>query len=592
MISVQRGSLGSARPQPSRGVRLRRAWGLLRPYGWRTLGAAGAIAAATAASLAPPYLAGRAIDDVINQGTTQQLDLIVGAMVVALMVGWAAGFAQTYLVGWVGQHALRDLRTRLFEHLQHLPVAFYDRNSTGLLISRMTNNVEALDQLVTDGVNALVSSIVTVAAATIVLFVLDPELALVTFGVIPLLAVGTLIYGRLSGPVFRSALNAVADVTTNMEESLAGGRVVRAFVQEERHRRDFDVVNAHNREVNWRAIRLISFYLPYVQLISILSVSIVAVYGGFQVIDGSQELGIVVSFIGYLRMALAPLPDIGGLYSTYQQGTAALDQSFELLEERSEIVEEPGAPDLPRLSGRVEFENVHFGYGPDRPVLRNASFSISAGETVAIVGPTGSGKSTLINLIPRFYDPQAGRVLVDGQDVRGVSVASLRRQIGLVPQEPLLFSGTVRENIAFARPDATAGEVSEAARSVGVLDALTALPDGLETEVGERGASLSAGQRQLVALARASLISPPLVILDEATASLDFATETQIGEALQRLLAGRTSLIVAHRLSTIRDADRIIVLVDGQIAENGTHDELLAEHGAYAELFRRWSESA
>jgi ATP-binding cassette subfamily B protein len=377
-----------------------------------------------------------------------------------------------------------------------------------------------------------------------------------------------------------------------MEESFAGGRVVRGFVQEERHRRAFDAINAQNRDVQMRGIVLIAAYLPFVLLVSNVALAAVVVVGGLQVIDGTKQLGVVVSFVAYLRLALAPLSDIGGLYTLYQQGMAALDQCFELLGERPEIVDRPDAPDLPPAHGEVEFDRVSFGYGEERPVLSDVSLTIPPGETVAILGATGAGKSTLIKLLPRFYDPTGGRVLVDGHDIREVSVTSLRRQIGLVPQEPMVFTGTVAENIAFADPDADDEKVEEAARGVGVLDVLEALPGGLGTEVGERGASLSAGQRQLIALARANLVDPRIVILDEATASLDVATEVRIRDALKRLLSGRTALIVAHRLETARDADRIVIVDAGRIVETGTHDELLAAGGEYARLYREWSDSA
>jgi ATP-binding cassette, subfamily B, bacterial len=321
--------------------------------------------------------------------------------------------------------------------------------------------------------------------------------------VIPLLAAGTWIYSRLSAPVYHAVLNSIATVTENLEGSLSGVRVVRAFVQEQRHERAFDAVNEKNREVNVRAIKLIALHLPFVQLISIGSIALVAVYGGFQVIDGDQTLGIVVSCIGYLRLALSPLPDIGGLLTLYQQGSAALDQSFELLAEKPEVIERKGAREPPNVRRQVEFDHVDFSYDPGRQVLSDVSFKVAPGDTVAIDGPTGAGKTTLINLLPRFHDPTRGRVLVDANDAREVDLSSPWRQIGLVPQEALLFTGSVRSNIAFGAPEASDAEIEQAARRVGVLDALQALPEGLPTDVGERGTSLSAGQRQLVALAPA-----------------------------------------------------------------------------------------
>ena len=592
-MSAEPTALAAGRePTVKTGVRMGRIWSLLRPYRRRVAAAVVAVAVATATTLAPPYLAGKAVDDVINAGTTRQLDDILLILVGALALGWFAGWAQTYFVGWVGQNALRDLRTRLFDHLQSLSVGFYDRRSEGVLISRLTNNVEQLDELVTDGVNNLVTTVITIVGSAVVLVIVDVELALISLAVVPVIMVGTWVYGRLSAPVYRRSMNTIADVTDYMEESFVGGRVVRSFVQEDRHRRDFDAINTRNRDVDLRTIVLISLYLPFVLLASNVALAAVIVFGGIQVIDGDKELGVVVAFIGYLRLALTPLPDVGGLYSTYQEGMAGLDQIYELLEERSEVPDRPGAPDLPTVRGEIELEHVHFGYGAAHPnVVNDVSMKIDPGETVALVGATGSGKTTIVKLLIRFYDPDEGRILIDGNDIREVTIASLRHQIGYVPQEPFLFSGTVRDNIAFAHPDASDEEVAEAARRVGVFEVLEALPDGLDTPVGERGANLSVGQRQLVTLARASLVDPPIVVLDEATASLDVATEARVSEALKRLLANRSALVVAHRLETVRNADRIVILDAGKVVETGTHEELLAEGGVYADLYRQWQDT-
>lgn len=573
-----------------RSRRLRVLGELLRPYRGRAALAMLAILVATVASLAPPYLAGRAVDDVVQTQDTDVLHRVVIAIAIALAIGWIASWARTYLIGSIAQRALRDLRVKLFSHVESLSISFFDSHRSGSVISRMTNDVEALNQLVTGGIDALIADAFVIVGTLVVLFLLDPELALVALVAMPLVAAGAWYYRRLAGDAYKASLDTIAGVTSSLEEGIAGARVVRTFAQEDRHRAEFDELNLANRATNLRQVELAALYLPAIAFLSTAAIAAILLIGGFQVIDGSVEIGVLVSFIAYMQMALAPLNDIAGLYTTYMQGAAGLDQALELFDEQPEVVESEDAVDLPPLRGEIEFDRVTFSYGDGRRILDGVSLHADPGDTIAIVGPTGAGKSTFLKLLIRFYDPDSGRVLVDGRDIREASFASLRGQMGIVSQESLLFAGTVRDNIAYADPDAGDERIERAAESVGVREALASLPHGLDTEVGELGANLSNGERQLVALARASLTDPRILILDEATSSLDAGTENQIRAALRRLLSGRTAFVVAHRLSTIREADRIVVIDKGRIVESGTHDELIASGGVYAGLYEEWRE--
>jgi ABC-type multidrug transport system fused ATPase/permease subunit len=578
-----------------RGRKLRGLWLLLSPYRWRVVAMLVALVLASAAALAPAPLAKVAIDQGIQQHDSGVLNVVVAAFLLSAVIYGIATYAQTYLVGWVGQRALQDLRVQLFKHLQSLSIGFYSRNRAGVIISRLTNDVEALDQLVEEGLATLIQSGLTLLGVVVILVVMDFQLALLTFLVLPLLALGAFLFRIAAADAYRLTREKIASITGYLQESLSGIRVVRAFGQEPRHIRRFRELNDENRDANMTTVNLNAAYFPAVELLSALVTVEILVIGGIEAIDGHTSTGVVFAFVAALSNFFDPIQQLSQLYTIYQSGMAALDKIFELLDEPPELADQPGAVDLPPLRGELRFDEVSFRYGVGDGAayaLQDIDLQIPAGQTVALVGETGAGKSTFAKLVARFYDPTDGRILVDGHDVRSITAHSLRSQMGVVPQEAFLFSGTIRENISFGRADADDDDVRDAARAVGADTFIERLEHGYDTQVGERGIQLSAGQRQLLAFARALVADPRILVLDEATSNVDVHTEGLIEEGLRRLVAGRTAIVIAHRLSTIRHAGRIIVLEHGRIVEQGTHEELLDLGGHYWRLYRDWAEQA
>jgi ATP-binding cassette subfamily B protein/subfamily B ATP-binding cassette protein MsbA len=565
----------------------RRLLGELLPLRRQLASVALLVLLSTCAQAGAPWLIGYAIDRHVVRGDAAGLTRTMLLLLLLYAAGALASRAQFYLLGVVGQRALAGLRVRLFDKFQRLPLSYFDRHPLGDLMSRVVNDVGTLNQLFSQGFAQLAASSVGLAGIVVALLLLNPRLALVTFTILPLMFLTTFLFARRARTAFRRTRETAAEVFGGLQEEFAGIREAQAYgragVNIERFRRR----NTTNRNANVQAAGVTSAFAPAIDVLSTLGTAVVVGYGGYLVFRGALTVGYFAAFLIYVQQFFRPVQFISQGYAQFQSSLAGAERIFAILSEGEEPAEEPGASELSRVEGRVEFEHVTFAYEPGREVLRDVSFCAEPGQTVALVGRTGAGKTTIANLIPRFYDATGGAVLIDGHDVRRVTRRSLRTHIATVPQEPFLFRGTVADNIGYGRADASRDDIVRAATAVGAHDLITALPQGYDTPVGERGGALSRGQRQLITIARAMLANPRILILDEATSSIDTRTEALIQSALARLLSGRTSVVIAHRLSTVRKADRILVIEQGRIVESGTHEALAEGAGAYAELSRR-----
>jgi ABC-type multidrug transport system fused ATPase/permease subunit len=562
----------------------RRLFKLLGPYKKKMFFATLLMFVTTGMNLLWPNLMRIAIDFNIANGDYVGLARTALLLLGAFIVLFAAMRTQRYLLSYVGQHMLSSLRARLFRHLQRLHLGYHDVTSTGRTVSRVVNDVQVINELLSQGLVRVIGDLLLLGGVIVIMMTMSPRLALYSFMVIPLMVLASYLFSRKARSAYRETRQTVASVVGGLAEDISGMREIQAFTQERNQRARFEDVNVSNRESHIRALSLSFIFIPAVEFLGILSVAIVLFFGGRLVISGALTIGILVAFISYVTRFFQPIRELSQLYSTLQRAMAAGEQVFKLLDTEPQIRDEPDAIDLHAPAGRIEFADVSLSYRPDFQVLHGVNFSVEPGNMVALVGPTGAGKSSIINLIARFYEVSGGAVRIDDYDVRSVTQQSLRRHMAIVAQEPVLFPLTIKDNIRFGRPDATEEEVRAAAVKANADAFIRSMPNGYDTLVQEGAVNLSVGQRQLIAIARAILVDPRILLMDEATSNVDTVTESLIQSALDRLFMERTSVVVAHRLSTVRHAACIYVIDNGRIVESGRHEELVSRGGLYADL--------
>ncbi len=534
-----------------------------------------------------PFLMGQAIDKFITKGDQTGLGNIVLAMIGTFIVGAFATRTQVFTMAKVGQHILADLRRDVFAKIESLSLQFLESKQAGEIMSRLVNDIDVLNSFISQAFTQMVGSIFSLIGIGVAMLLVSWQLGLAVIIMVPVLLYTTQFFSKLARNAFRKTRETIGDVSANMEEEIGGIKVAQAFNRSDVNIRNFEARNAANRDANVSATAITSAFNPAMDVLITLDLALVAGMGGIMVINNSISVGIVVAFLQYVMNFFRPIQQVAQLWTTAQSAFAAAERIFMLMDVQATVEDAPNAEPLDHLNGEVEFRNVCFAYEEEQHVLQDIKLKVTAGQTVAIVGSTGAGKTTLVSLLARFYDPSEGEILVDGHNLRSITQNSLRSKMGIVTQEPFLFSGTVLENIRYGRLTASDEEVKQAAVAANASQFIEKLPEGYETEVGERGKLISQGQRQLISIARAVLADPRILILDEATASIDTRTEILIQKALNALLTGRTSFVIAHRLSTVRNADQVIVVEGGKIVERGTHDELIAIGGVYADLYKR-----
>ncbi|MBD2502222.1 ABC transporter ATP-binding protein [Anabaena azotica] len=532
-----------------------------------------------------PFLLGWSIDNLIAKGNLSGLLLLLGLLALIYGIGISATRGQIVRVGWMMQRLLAQLRQDIFVKIQSLPLSFFDRSEAGDLMSRLLNDVNTVNQAFGQTVAQMLGNVFSLVGIVMAMLAINLQLGLLSNLVVPLMIVTTSLFARWARSKFRVTRKTIGELSAKLEEDIGSVREAQAFNRVHLNIAEFDLLNAANRDANVEAVAITSAFLPSLDFLNTLATAGVLAYGGYLAVTGGATPGVVVSFLLYVQQFFRPIQILSQFYTQAQSAFAGLERIFLLLDEPSLLQDAPDAIQMPPIQGEVRFENVKFSYSPEKLVLKGVNLQAYPGQMVALVGHTGSGKSTIINLILRFYDVSDGAVKIDGIDVRSVTQASLRRQIGIVLQDNILFSGTVAENIAFGAPYATQAEIEAAAQMANVHEFITSLPQGYTTQLGERGAPLSQGQKQLISIARAVLINPRILILDEATSSIDTRTEALVQDAIARLLQGRTSFVIAHRLSTVTQADQVLVMQQGQIVERGTHAELIHQRGVYANLY-------